>query len=129
MKKNPKVGVWQGTLIQVADDHTDKPNDSIFERSRDELIQEVIPPDMTLAKSTSEKIRSPDSTRAMIRSAIHRGALAIEYAGHGGSQTWADESIFRIEDAAGLRNRYLPFVITTTCLNGQFDKPQQAGNF
>ena len=48
---------------------------------------------------------------------------------NGGSETWADESIFRIEDAAGLRNRYLPFIITTTCLNGQFDKPQQAGDF
>ena len=35
----------------------------------------------------------------------------------------------RIEDVLELRNRNLPFVITTTCLNGQFDKPQQAGNY
>ena len=128
-EKNPKIGVWQGTLIQVADDHTDKPNDIIFEESRDELIQEVIPPGYDTREIYLRKMGSPNNTRLKILSAINRGALAIEYAGHGGSQTWADESIFRIEDAAGLRNRYLPFVITTTCLNGQFDKPQQAGNF
>ena len=128
-EKNPKIGVWQGTLIQVADDHTDKPNDIIFEESRDELIQEVIPPGYDTREIYLRKMGSPNNTRLKIRSAINRGALAIEYAGHGGSQTWADESIFRIEDAAGLRNRHLPFVITTTCLNGQFDKPQQAGNF
>ena len=128
-EKNPKLGVWQGTLIQVADDHTDKPNDIIFEESRDELIQEVIPPGYDTRQIYLRKIGSPENTRLRIRAAINRGALAIEYAGHGGSQTWADESIFRIEDVADLRNRYLPFVITTTCLNGQFDKPQQAGNF
>lgn len=128
-EENPKMGVWQGTLIQVADDHTDKPNDIIFEESRDELIREVIPPGYDTRQIYLRKIGSPENTRLRIRSAINRGALAIEYAGHGGSQTWADESIFRIEDAADLRNRYLPFVITTTCLNGQFDKPQQAGNF
>ncbi|MDE0398572.1 MAG: C25 family cysteine peptidase [Candidatus Poribacteria bacterium] len=128
-EKNPKIGVWQGTLIQVADDHTDKPNDIIFEESRDELIQEVIPPGYDTREIYLRKIGSPNNTRLRILNAINRGALVIEYAGHGGSQTWADESIFRIEDAAGLRNRHLPFVITTTCLNGQFDKPQQAGNF
>ena len=128
-EKNPKMGLWQGTLIQVADDHTDKPNDGLFEESRDELIQEVIPPGYDTRQIYLRKIGSPDITRRTILAAIRRGALAIEYAGHGGSQTWADESIFRIEDAAGLRNQYLPFVITTTCLNGQFDKPQQAGNF
>ena len=128
-EKDLKTGVWQGTLIQVADDHTDKPNDGIFEESRDELIQEVIPPGYDTRPIYLRKIGSPENTRLRILSAIRRGALAIEYAGHGGSQTWADESIFRIEDAAGLQNRYLPFVITTTCLNGQFDKPQQAGNF
>ena len=128
-EKNPKMGVWQGTLIQVADDNTDNPSDSVFEESRDELVQEIIPPGYDTRQIYLRKIGSPGDTSKMIRSAINKGALAIEYAGHGGSQTWADESIFRIEDVVDLRNRYLPFVITTTCLNGQFDKPQQAGNF
>ena len=128
-EENPQIGVWQGTLIQVADDHTDHTSDAEFERSRDELIQEVIPVGYDTRQIYLRKIKSPNNTRRKILAEINRGALAIEYAGHGGSQTWADESIFRIEDVVGLRNRYLPFVITTTCLNGQFDKPQQAGNF
>ena len=128
-EKNLKTGLWQGTLIQVADDHTDNPSDGVFEASRNELIQEVIPVGYDTRQIYLRKIKSPERTRAQIRAAINRGALAIEYTGHGGIQTWADEAIFHSEDVVGLRNRYLPFVITTTCLNGQFDKPQQVGNF
>lgn len=127
-EKNLKTGPWQGTLIQVADDHTDNPSDGVFEVSRDQLIEEIIPVGYNTRQIYLRKIRSPELTRFRIRSAINQGALLIEYTGHGGIQTWADESIFRLEDVLELRNRNLPFVITTTCLNGQFDKPQQAGN-
>ena len=128
-EKNLQTGLWQGTLIQVADDHTDNPSDGIFEASRNELIRDIIPVGYDTRQIYLRKIRSPDRTRAQIRAAINRGALAIEYTGHGGIQTWADEAIFHSDDVVSLRNRYLPFVITTTCLNGQFDKPQQVGNF
>ena len=128
-EKNLKTGPWQGTLIQVADDNTDNPSDGIFEVSRDELIREIIPVGYDTQQIYLRKIKSPERTRFQIRSAINRGALAIEYTGHGGIQTWADEAIFHSDDVATLRNRYLPFVITTTCLNGQFDKPQQVGNY
>ena len=128
-EKNLKTGPWQGTLIQVADDNSDNPSDGIFEVSRNQLIADIIPVGYDTRQLYLRKLKSPELTRLRIRSAINRGALLIEYTGHGGIQTWADESIFRLEDVVGLRNRYLPFVITTTCLNGQFDKPQQAGNY
>ena len=128
-EKNLKTGPWQGTLIQVADDNSGSPADGIFEVSRDELIEEIIPVGYNTRQIYLRKLKSPELTRARIRSAINQGALLIEYTGHGGIQTWANESIFRLEDVVGLRNRYLPFVITTTCLNGQFDKPQQSGNY
>ncbi len=124
-----KTGPWQGTLIQVADDHLDNPGDALFEISRNELIRDVIPPGYNTRQIYLRQVKSPTLTASRIRSALNDGALAIEYTGHGGIQTWADESIFRSEDVTQLRNRYLPFVITTTCLNGQFDKPQQIGNF
>ena len=128
-EENPKIGLWQGALIQVADNEIDNTSDIVFENSRNELIQEVIPIGYDTRQIYLRKIRDPDATRKKILSEIKRGALVLEYAGHGGSQTWADESIFRIEDVVDLRNQYLPFVITTTCLNGQFDKPQQFGDF
>ena len=128
-EQNLKTGRWQGTLIQVADDNSDNPSDGIFEASRNELIRDIIPVGYDTRELYLRKLKSPVLTASQIRRALNEGALAIEYAGHGGIQTWADESIFRIEDVVNLRNRYLPFVITTTCLNGQFDKPQQVGNF
>ena len=128
-EKNLRTGLWQGTLIQVADDNTDNPGDGVFEASRNQLIRDIIPVGYDTRQIYLRRLKSPERTRALIRSALSRGAIAIEYTGHGGIQTWADESIFRSEDVASLRNRYLPFVITTTCLNGQFDKPQQIGNF
>ena len=127
-EKNLSTGLWQGTLIQVGDDNTDNPGDGVFEASRNELIRDIIPVGYDTRQIYLRRLKSPERTRALIRSALSRGALAIEYTGHGGIQTWADESIFRIEDVVSLRNRHLPFVITTTCLNGQFDKPQQVGN-
>ena len=128
-EKNLRTGLWQGTLIQVADDNTDNPGDGVFEASRNQLIRDIIPVGYDTRQIYLRRLKSPERTRALIRSALSRGAIAIEYTGHGGIQTWADESIFRSEDVVSLRNRYLPFVITTTCLNGQFDKPQQVGNF
>ncbi len=126
-EKNQQLGPWQATLVQVADDDSDNPGDVLFENSRNKLIQEVIP----LAYNTKQlylgKIDDAGKTRSLIRTAINQGTLVIEYAGHGGSETWADESIFRIEDVDVLQNRHLPFVITTTCLNGEFDKPRQFG--
>ena len=127
-EKNLKTGPWQGTLIQVSDDNSDNPSDGVFEVSRNQLIANIIPVGYNTRQIYLRKLKSPELTRLRIRSAINQGALLIEYTGHGGIQTWADESIFRLDDVVGLRNRYLPFVITTTCLNGQFDKPQQSGN-
>ena len=126
-EQNPKFGVWQRTLAQVADDEKSNSIDWIFEESRDRLIKEFIPVAYDTREIYLRKIESPDRTNGLIFKAIEEGSLILEYSGHGGSDTWADEGIFRIEDIKRLRNQRLPFVVTTTCLNGQFDKPLQFG--
>ena len=125
---NPKIGPWQGTVVQVADDNLDNPSDEIFETSRDDLIEKIIPFAYHTKQIYLRKIRSPEKTKSFILDAIDEGTVVLEYAGHGGIHTWADEAILHIKDAVNLRNKYLPFVITTTCLNGEFDKPQQFGS-
>lgn len=125
---NPKIGRWQATIVQVADDDLDNPSDEIFESSRDHLIEEIIPFSYHTKQIYLRKIRSPEKTKSFILDAIDEGAVVLEYAGHGGIHTWADESILHINDTVNLRNKYLPFIITTTCLNGEFDKPQQFGS-
>jgi len=124
-EKNPKIGPWQGTLVQVSDDETDNPSDEIFEKTRNLLIKDYIPVAYNTKQIYLRQIKRPDLTHRAILDAFNKGALVIEYAGHGGNQTWADEGIFRLPDAINLRNEYLPFVVTTTCLNGEFDKPQE----
>ena len=128
-EKNQKIGPWQGTIIQVSDNEVNNPSDRSFELSRDRLIKEFIPvaydtKQIYLRKMLLER----RDTRKAIIEAWNNGALVIEYAGHGGISTWADEGIFHINNVDDLVNRFLPFVITTTCLNGQFDKPQEYGN-
>ena len=123
----PNIGRWQGTLVQVADNHLDNPSDELFETSRNDLIQNYIPLGYHTKQLYLRKIKDPNLTRHLIIRSINDGTLIIEYAGHGGSHTWADERIFHLDDVLSLKNDHLPFVITTTCLNGNFDKPEQFG--
>ena len=124
-KRQP--GLWQGRLMQVADNEVDNVGDDIFERASKQLIEEYIPVGYDTRKVYLKQIGSPERTNQAILTTIDEGVLVLEYSGHGGTQTWADEGIFRIVDAEGLRNVHLPFIITTTCLNGQFDQPLQFG--
>ena len=129
-EQHPKIGPWQGTILQVADDNLDNPADDIFEKTRNRLIQDIIPigyNTIPIYLRLVESINKTEKARALIKKGFEDGALIVEYAGHGGISTWADEGIFRLQDAVALRNKYLPFIITTTCLNGQFDKPQEFG--
>ena len=124
-KRQP--GLWQGRLMQVADNEVDNVGDDIFERASEQLIEEYIPVGYDTRKVYLRQIGSPEHTNQAILRTIDEGILVLEYSGHGGTRTWADEGIFRVVDAEGLQNVHLPFIITTTCLNGQFDQPLQFG--
>ena len=124
-KRQP--GLWQGRLMQVADNEVNNVGDDIFERASKQLIEEYIPVNYDTRKVYLRQIGSPERTNQAILTTIDEGVLVVEYSGHGGTQTWADEGIFRIADAERLGNVHLPFIITTTCLNGQFDQPLQFG--
>lgn len=125
VKRQP--GLWQSRLMQVADNEVNNVGDDIFERASKQLIEEYIPVGYDTRKVYLRQIESPERTNQAILTTIDEGVLVVEYSGHGGTQTWADEGIFRIADAEGLQNVHLPFIITTTCLNGQFDQPLQFG--
>lgn len=124
-KRQP--GLWQSRLMQVADNEVDNPGDDIFERASKQLIEEHIPVGYDTRKVYLRQIGSPERTNQAILTTIDEGILVAEYSGHGGTQTWADEGIFRIADAKKLQNVHPPFIITTTCLNGKFDQPLQFG--
>ncbi len=127
-EQNPRPGPWQARILQIADDEKSNSIDWLFEQSRIELIDDLIPRGYDTREVFLRRIASPERTKQLILKTIDAGVLVAEYSGHGGSETWADEGILRIENVSGLRNKNLPFIVTTTCLNGQFDKPLRFGD-
>jgi hypothetical protein len=124
-----EVGSWQARIVHASDDDMTNPGDRIFQDSRERLIQQFIPPAYEVLRIYLKTEPSADTARGKIIRAIREGALLLEYSGHGGRWTWADEGMFRGSDIAGLQNgRRQPIVIATTCEMNFFDKPERAGD-
>jgi len=117
-------GSWQSRVLLIADDEKSKSGDEVFEDSRVELAQGYIPLGYDVVDTYLRRIGEPYIARKKINMEINKGVVILEYAGHGGAYSWADEYIFGWDDVENLQNysKY-PFVITTTCENGYFDNP------
>ncbi|WP_324672958.1 type IX secretion system sortase PorU [Hymenobacter sp. GOD-10R] len=67
---------------------------------------------------------SPDCNQA-IDEAIEQGSLIINYNGHGGPESWAEERIFTKGSIARLQNtQRLSFFVTATCDFSTYDNPE-----
>ncbi|MBD3183790.1 hypothetical protein GF312_16015 [Candidatus Poribacteria bacterium] len=123
-EENPYRGIWQSRVLLIADDEKSKSGDEVFEDSRRELAKDYIPIGYDPVPLYLRVIKEPYLVRKAISAEINRGVIMLEYSGHGGAHSWADEYIFASDDIGKLQNskRY-PFVITTTCQNGYFDNP------
>lgn len=70
--------------------------------------------------------RNPDeaATRTEFIDAVNRGALIVNYIGHGSVDLWSGANFFGKTDAANLTNgARLPFFALMTCLNGFYQDP------
>lgn len=75
--------------------------------------------------------RYPDVNDAINRQ-VERGALIMNYIGHGGELGWAHERILRIDDINSWTNRWqMPLFLTSTCEFSRFDDPgrRSAGEY
>ncbi|MEO5975918.1 MAG: type IX secretion system sortase PorU [Chryseolinea sp.] len=54
---------------------------------------------------------------------FNRGAVVINYTGHGSEKLLADEKVFTEVDIDGLKNKLYPFLVTATCEFGRQDHP------
>jgi len=100
----------------VADD------EAAFEQLNETLaamLPKGLPPDRVYLSEYGD----PDDVTEDIVRGIGRGEMIVHYNGHGSVTAWAGEDIFNNDDAAGLGNDDLPFVLTMTCLNGYFAQP------
>lgn len=69
--------------------------------------------------------RYPEANKA-INERVQKGALIINYVGHGGETGWAHEEVLRINDINNWDNKYnLPIFMTATCEFSRFDDPER----
>lgn len=126
-------GNWRNIFVGISDD-IDKPGEEILELTTDEICDEIseAKPFVNVTKIHSDSYQQESSsggdrypkTREAFLGAIEKGALVINYFGHGGEDGLAHERIFYKSDAESLNNtcKFFCFV-TVTCEFTRFDNP------
>lgn len=115
-EQDPQAAEWAGRALFVADD-----KQSNFQEISDELAASFLPGSYQVEKIYLGK--ADDPAAALIQQ-LNQGVGLVTYVGHGSMNVWAQEKILRTEDANGLKNTALPFMMTMTCLVGYFHHPQ-----
>ena len=121
------LGDWHNRLIYVADDEESNHIDQAENLSRRSLETEewfnsskVYFDAYQRVASSSEK-RIPDA-KVAINAEIFKGALTVNYIGHGGPKGWGQERVVDIADIQGWENKHKQTLfITATCSFGGFD--------
>ena len=124
-------GDWRNVVCLVADDNDGGENFLAESEVIAKLIDTVycnynldkIYLDAFLQVSTPGGQRSAECNDA-INKRVEKGALIINYIGHGGEIGWAHESILGVSDINNWSNRYnTPMFITATCEFSRCDDP------
>ncbi len=123
-------GDWRNRIVFVADDEDTNGhlNDAdgiarTVENEHFEFNQNKIYLDAYRQISTPGGEKYPDVVEE-INAAVFKGALIMNYLGHGGSKGWAQERVLSIENIADWNNRTkLPLFVTATCSFSGFDDP------
>ncbi len=128
-KNADRMGDWRNVICFIGDDE----ENNIHMRQADQLARSIEQnyPDFTVGKiyldaytqvSTPSGPRYPDVNDA-IGQRVEKGALIMNYTGHGGSKGLAHERVLRIEDVLSWKNAdRLPLFMTATCEFSRFDE-------
>jgi hypothetical protein len=127
---------WRNDICFIADDqdmnlHLNQAKSlvSIVDTSSPELNINKIYSDAYYREKISGGYRYPDVHQAIIDQ-VNKGALIINYTGHGGLTGWAEELILDMPAIRSFSNlNQMPLFITATCEFSRFDDPlfQSAG--
>jgi hypothetical protein len=127
----PQFGKWRTEICLIADDE----DGNLHLAQADSLASRFgfIPHGYNLNKiyldafpqtSTPSGDRYPEVNKK-IKEQVDRGALIVNYIGHGGTGGWAHERILQQNDMTGWNNSpKLPVFITATCEFSRFDDPE-----
>ncbi len=124
------LGSWRQDIYYVADDG----DFNLHQRDADQLatMVDTASQDFNVNKIFLDAFpqeqtpngESAQTVNQMIDEAVKKGALIINYTGHGSEFRWADETILNQNMIANWDNYdRLPFFVTATCEFGRHDDP------
>lgn len=127
---NRNAGAWQNVVTLLADDGDDSmPNQhmkdadgvaDVMERNFPQYIVDRIYWDDFPCEPSATGIRYPAVTRA-IYDRLEKGALVVNYSGHGGANLLSHEMVWKASDMAAVKSPRVPFWVTASCDIGPFD--------
>ncbi len=127
---NSVLGDWRNIVCLIADDEDNNTHLSQAEQHANNMVNnypmlnlEKVYMDAYKQESTPGGERYPDAAEAL-KSRVEKGALIINYIGHGGEVGWAHERVLDLPTIQnwGNSNR-LPLFVTATCEFSRFDDP------
>ncbi len=131
---------WRNRIIVISDD-VDEPWENIIQSTSNNIADLItsnkpffnakkILSDAYSQETSSGGERYPE-VRSQIINGIKKGALVVNYFGHGGEDGLARERIFNKIDAAEISNEKLNCFVSVTCEFTKFDNPNRetAGEF
>ena len=123
-------GDWRNVICFIADDEDN--NLHFFQSERLATYVDTTYHDYNIEKiyidafkqqSAAGGARYPD-VNAAINQRVNRGALIMNYTGHGGETGFAQERILEVKDIESWNNaNRLPLFVTATCEFSRFDDP------
>ena len=129
--KNDDAGAWQNVIALLADDgDVNIPNQHMKDAEGVAKIMSDYYPsyvvdriywDDFVAEKTVSGLRYPEVTKA-IENRLDKGALVVNYSGHGSTNLFSHELTWKASDMAELKSPRIPFWVTASCDIGPFDK-------
>jgi hypothetical protein len=116
-----RTQTWQQQAVFVADRQPD-PAGYFWDMSN-EVIAGNLPADLSAQRIyySSTDVPTVTAARTTISNAINGGALMVQFTGHGTTQWWSDDKIWRVADVPQLTNTaMLPVIMSFNCLDGFF---------
>ena len=125
------MGSWRNTICLVGDDQDNntyvrdsEQMASFIDNSYSNINTDKIYFDAYPQVSTPGGQRYPEVKKA-INDEVKKGALLINYIGHGGETGWAHERVLEVQDINAWTNiNRLPVFVTATCEFTRFDNPE-----
>ncbi|MDX1905096.1 MAG: type IX secretion system sortase PorU, partial [Thermonemataceae bacterium] len=124
------LGAWRKNIVFLADDGDNNQHQldadihaNKVEATYPKFNVQKIYLDAYLQETNGGNERSPQCKQSLIN-AVEKGALVLNYTGHGGEIGWTQEEVLRSQDFSTWNNNHkLPLMITATCEFGRYDEP------